>query len=384
MIFGPDSSKALPAVMSGVGSRILIVTGVSSFKNMPLRDILCREMKNSSINYFELEVGGEPTTDFIDENASYYREKNINAVVSIGGGSVIDAGKAISGMIPQDGPVTCYLEGVGIKKHNGIKVPFIAVPTTAGTGSEATKNAVLTKHGPGGYKKSLRHDNLVPDVAVIDPVLTIGCPPDITAACGMDALTQLIESFLSAQSSFLTDTLSLKGISLHAGRALFHSCTDKVSDILTRSDLAYAAYLSGVVLANAGLGAVHGLAGVIGGVFDIPHGIICASLLSKVTDYNIEKLSSAKENIALEKYSRAGYALTGQEPSDIKTGCSILMEYLREMTESLNIQGIQDFKFNKDEIDFISEKADNKNNPVNLTPEDFHNILSGISYTVAD
>ncbi len=377
VVFGAGSSSRLAGIIDGIGDNILIITGVSSFKKSPFRDALYKDLGKRNIIYSELEVSGEPTTDFIDEAAEYYRKRNINAVVSIGGGSVIDAGKAVSGMIPQTGNVADYIAGTNPKKHNGVKVPFMAVPTTAGTGSEATKNSVLTKPGPGGWKKSLHHDNLVPDIAIIDPALTLSCPPEISAACGMDALTQLIESFVSSESSFLSDALALKGISMHGGKTLIHACTDKSYDILVRSNLAYAAFLSGTALANAGLGPVHGLAGVIGGSFDIPHGTICAVLLSRVTDYNIEKLFSAGDNQALEKYARAGFILSGQQSIDIKAGCSLLSEYLKETAESLNIPEIGDLGLKKGDIDNMAEKAENKNNPVSLTVDDFKNILLG-------
>jgi alcohol dehydrogenase class IV len=380
VVFGPGSTAKLPEIIAGMGDNILILTGVSSFKKSVLRDNLYKDLEKRSVKYFEIEVGGEPTTSIVDESADYYRKRIVNTVVSIGGGSVLDAGKAVSGMIPQQGSVVDYIEGA--KRHNGVKVPFIAVPTTSGTGSEATKNAVLTRpaaNGLEGFKKSLRHDNLVPDVALIDPLLTIECPPEITAACGMDALTQLIESFVSAESSFLSDAFALKGLELHAGKALFQACTDRPDDINIRSGLAYAAYLSGSSLANAGLGAVHGLAGIIGGAFEIPHGTICASLLSKVTEYNIGKLFSGSDHASsrgLEKYSAAGFTLSGRTPSDIKTGCLLLINYLNELTSSLNIPEISDFRLKKNDIEFIAGKAENKNNPVRLGRDDFLKILS--------
>lgn len=377
VVFGRGSVALLPEIIAGMGDNILILTGISSFKRSPLRDNLFKDLEKRCIKYFEIEVGGEPTTGIVDESADYYRKRIVNAVVSIGGGSVLDAGKAVSGMIPQQGSVIDYIEGV--KRHNGVKVPFIAVPTTSGTGSEATKNAVLTKpaaNGLEGFKKSLRHDNLVPDVAVIDPLLTVGCPPEITAACGMDALTQLIESFVSEEASFLSDAFALKGLEMHAGNALFHACTDRPDDINIRTGLAYAAYLSGSSLANAGLGAVHGLAGIIGGAFEIPHGTICASLLSKVTEYNIGKLLSGGETNGLSKYSTAGFTLSGRTATDIKTGCLLLINYLNDMTSRLNIPEISDFRLKKSDIEFIAGKAENKNNPVRLGKDDFLKILS--------
>jgi alcohol dehydrogenase class IV len=360
-----------------MGYNILIITGTSSFRSSKYWDVLFGGLDKRGINHFELEVGGEPTTDLIDEFSDYYRKRNINAIISIGGGSVIDAGKAISAMIPQKGKVAEYITGPDEKSLNGVKVPFIAVPTTAGTGSESTKNAVLTRPGKGGYKKSLRHDSLIPDIAVIDPELTLSCPPEITAACGLDALTQLLESYVSVESSFLTDALALQGIALHCGMALVNACMEKASDIFLRSNLSYAAYLSGAALANAGLGSVHGLAGAIGGSFEIPHGTICAALLEPVTALNIEKLFSAGDKKTIGKYSRAGCAISGRFAPDYKAGCSYLIEYLHDINEKLNIPGPDDFGLNKNDIDLISGQADNKNSPVKLTVDDFISILSG-------
>ena len=193
-------------------------------------------------------------------------DRGIDVVLSTGGGSVIDAGKAVSAMLRVEGSVAEYLEDVGTRKHPGTKVPFVAVPTTAGTGCEATRNAVLSRVGPDGFKKSLRHDNFLPDAAVVDPVLTLSCPPDITAACGLDALTQLLESFVSTKASVLTDVLALSGLE-HIGNSLVPACTNSGQDIDMRANLSYAALMSGITLTSAGLGTVHGFASSIGGLF---------------------------------------------------------------------------------------------------------------------
>ena len=163
-----------------------------------------------NIKFQKVVVNSEPSPELVDETVQKYSAEKIDVVVSIGGGSVIDAGKAISAMLNTSGSVREYLEVVGNKEHPGTKVPFIAVPTTSGTGSEATKNAVISKLGKDGFKRSLRHDNLVPDVALIDPELTLNCPPDITAAAGMDCFTQLAEAYLSGKSNDYTDALATR------------------------------------------------------------------------------------------------------------------------------------------------------------------------------
>ena len=184
----------------------------------------------------------------------------------------MDAGKSISAMLTKTESIKEYLEGIGTKKHDGKKMPFVAVPTTSGTGSEATKNAVISEIGGRGFKKSLRHDNFVPDSVVIDPRLMISCPQNVTAASGMDVFSQLIEGYLSTNSSPMTDALALSGLRyIKEGLLKSYETGD---DIDARGKVAYASYLSGVVLANAGLGTVHGFASPIGGYFDIPHGVV--------------------------------------------------------------------------------------------------------------
>ena len=238
-------------------------------------------------------------------------------VVSIGGGSVIDAGKALSAMLPLDEPVKEYLEGVGTRKHPGTKIPFIAVPTTAGTGSETTGNSVLSETGPEGYKRSLRHENFIPDIALVDPELTLSCTSLQTAISGMDAFTQLLESFLSTRCNNLTDALALEGI-LHVRNSL-KTAVSAGDDPEARAGMSYASMLSGIAITNAGLGLVHGFASSIGGRKDIPHGVICGTLMGIVNRAIIERLlKEGKDPAALEKYIRLGKLLSGtDERSDV-------------------------------------------------------------------
>ena len=281
--FGAGTKSEIPGLAESIGKRILLVTGGKSFPASNHWTALAAAFQERSLDWYHISVKGEPSPELVDSAVSEYRPKNIKTVVAIGGGSVIDAGKAISAMLTHTGSVFDYLEGVGTgKKHDGRKVPFIAVPTTAGTGSEATKNAVLSRVGPQGFKKSLRHDNFVPDHAVVDPELSLSCPADITASCGMDAFTQLLESYVSLKSTPLTDSLALSGMEQVSGH-LIPVCTTGASALPNRTAMAYGALLSGITLANAGLGIVHGLAATIGGLYTIPHGVICGVLAEQVT-----------------------------------------------------------------------------------------------------
>jgi alcohol dehydrogenase class IV len=265
---------------------------------------------------------------------------------------------------------------VGTAQHNGEKIPLIAVPTTSGTGSEATKNAVLSRTGDDGFKKSLRHDNFVPDVVVLDPKLTVSCPAHITAACGMDAFTQLLESYVSTDASPMTDALAFSGLE-HVARFLVPASTDRAKDLDVRGGMAYAALMSGITLANAGLGVVHGVASPIGGFFNIPHGVVCGTLIGEATSATIRKLvqEHGSTHPALRKYSRVGVLLCGAAEEDTQRGCESLVSKVNEWTEILNIPRLGDYGVRESDLDRIIAGSGNKNNPVQLGPKEIREIL---------
>jgi alcohol dehydrogenase class IV len=305
--------------------------------------------------------------------------RNIDAVVAIGGGSVIDAGKAVSAMLKADGPVTDYLEDVGTKQHSGLKIPFIAVPTTAGTGSEATANAVLSKPGLEGFKKSLRHVNFTPDVAIIDPELMLGCPPDVTAACGMDAFTHLLESYVSTKASPMTDALAESGMA-HVRDNLVPACSTLAKDLDTRGAMAYAALLSGITLANAGLGVVHGMASSIGGHFAISHGVICGNLVGSATRATIQKLFTVDpKHPSLEKYACAGYLLAGKHFNTIENGCDLLLHTIDTWTRKLELPSLANFGLTEADIDALIAGSSNKNNPAKLDKDEIREIYENVA-----
>jgi len=375
--FGAGTFSRLADLIARRGGNVLLVTGKRSLEVGGRKDMLLDALREKGVTVFHVSVTGEPTPELVDETAARYRGFGIEVVCAVGGGSVIDAGKAVSAMLPKEGDsVSDYLEGVGTETHDGVKVPFIAAPTTAGTGSEATKNAVLSRVGPRGFKKSLRHDNLVPDTAVIDPELTLSCPEPVTTASGMDAFCQLLEAYVSVKATPMTDALALSGLE-YASRNLLPACTDGAGDLHVRTGMSYAALLSGVALANAGLGIVHGLASAIGGLFDIPHGVICGTLLAPAVRTTIERLRGLGEegDLFLEKYARVGATVTGGGGRGTAWCCDALAAELERWAELLDLPFLGDYGVSEADVENILDGTANKNNPVELGREDIRRIV---------
>ena len=375
--FGPGSVSELADILSNYGTSVLILTGASSLARSGKKRKLEEDFAEKGLDAVFMTVRSEPSPELVDNAVLRFRRRFIDVVCAIGGGSVIDAGKAVSAMLPSGDLVSDYLEGVGTGAvHDGRKTPFVAVPTTAGTGSEATKNAVLSHVGRGGFKKSLRHDNFVPDIAVIDPELAVDCPRSVTAASGMDALCQLIESFVSIKANPLSDTLAISGIE-HASNGLVPACTTGSDNVDARGDMAYAAFLSGVTLANAGLGVVHGFASSVGGMRAIPHGVICGTLLAEATAVTIEKLRTqgAAGKPFLDKYARAGRLLSGGAAHENKDDCDRLVDILRGLTDELDMPRLGDYGITAFNVKAILDKTSAKNNPGGLDREDMRRIL---------
>lgn len=373
--FGTGQISSLPGILKTKGDTVLVLTGANSFRTnkdiMHVIEVLHQQDHTLLLD----QVSNEPSPADVDRITGICRSEGVDAVVAIGGGSVLDAGKAVSAMLPLEGSVRTYLEGVGTKAHPGVKKYFVAVPTTSGTGSEATANAVISETGEKGFKRSLRHENLVPDAAIVDPQLVVGCPPNITAASGMDAFTQLLESYLSVKSGDLMETLAVEGmasVSQYLQRAY-----EQGDDLEARSHMAYAALLSGITLANAGLGLVHGFASVIGGLYRIPHGIICGRLMGPVNRHNVRKLlQEGNHNTALEKYAALGAMFyTGRAKSrDWYAG--YVADYIEGLIAKLSLPGLGSFGLQKTDLEKIAGIAGHKENPVRFSHTELVGMLT--------
>lgn len=353
--------------------KLLLMTGGSSFIGSAYYGDLMEGLGKARIKVAEARVAHEPSPGLVDEITSLGRSEGIDRVLAIGGGSVLDAGKAVSAMILAEGSVTDYLEDMGTKKHSGNKIPFIAVPTTSGTGSEATKNAVLSKVGEDGYKKSLRHDRFVPDYALLDPRLSLNCPERVTAASGMDALNQLIEGYMSVKGSPLTEALALEGME-NIFSALERLCLEEPGNVELRGRMAYGAYLSGIVLANTGLGYVHGFAGVIGGMLDIPHGVVCGKLNAALFEEVVRRVMEKPQSEAFHKIMKLSSRVF---PHDSGTGSKVfaLIERLYSMEEKLPLPPFSSYGADKALLKKAALLTPGKECPVSIDSETLIRIV---------
>jgi len=376
LMLGENILLRLPGILKERGyAKTALITGGSSYTASSYRLKFERELQNAGIAARRFSVSGEPSPEIVDGIRDTCADTGIFSVISIGGGSVIDTGKAVAAMLKHPGSVKDYLEGVGRKKPSGSRVPFTAVPATSGTGSEATRNAVMSETGTEGYKKSLRHEGFVPDIAVLDPVVSSSCPPDISAAAGMDAITQLLEAYVSTGASPFTDALAIDGLR-RAAWALPRVVLDG-SNLKARIQMAYAAYLSGIVLANAGLGIVHGAASPAGALRVIPHGVVCGTLLPSATEeiVGLLRAGGAETEKILKKYSAAAAAVTGTDAGGHTANCERLVEQLYEWVEKFNIPRLSDYGFSGEDLRNISMKSSLKGTPVKLSREQIYQIM---------
>lgn len=322
---------------------------------------------NRFVDHFT--VSGEPSPDLVDHIVKQCKP-NSQVVVGIGGGSVLDAAKAIAGLIPSQTSVMDYLEGVGLGKPFDVETcPFIAVPTTAGTGSETTKNAVLSRIGE--FKKSFRDNQLLAKEAWLDPELLKSCPTKILYSTGMDAFTQLLESYTTLKPNPITDALAWQGMTLFKGAFEDINSDDSARQQQGYSNLMLAASLSGTTLANAGLGAVHGLAGPIGAFFEAPHGIVCAKLLEPITRLNIETIQQEGNNpTIIAKYQKIGQLFNPELSAN--EAIPGLLKTLKAYAETYTPQGLAEFGLSMESISPVIKNCRSGSmlgNPVTLTDE---------------
>ena len=363
ILFGPGRFNDVPEIVRQYGQRLLIITGKRHDRFEYLADML----SGRQLQISHYAVHGEPTTDIIMDASRQARYKECDCIIGVGGGSVIDAGKAVAAMLTNDGDIMDYLEVIGLGRPlQNAAMPYIAIPTTAGTGAEVTKNAVLrsTEHR---VKVSMRHVSMIPKAAVIDPELMCSMPPSVTATTGMDALTQLIEAFISRKANPMTDALCREGIK-RAVRSL-KQAYDQGSDLQAREDMAIASLLSGIALANAGLGAVHGFAGPIGGLFSAPHGAICARLLPYVLDTNTQCMPQNEKLVALAQ-------LVTQQPDASPADA---MTMIADLGTHMHIPPLSTYGISEQDFPEIIQKSkvssSMKGNPVTLSDTQLEDIL---------
>jgi alcohol dehydrogenase class IV len=367
ILAGPGRAAELPAVLSGLGTRVLVCTGANPARHAGL-------LSGIGMPAAVFAVPGEPTVDVARAGAAAAREHGADVIAAVGGGSVIDTGKAVAMLLGNGGDPLDYLEVIGSgRKITQPAAPCVAVPTTAGTGAEATANAVLASPAHG-IKASLRSPLMIPRVALVDPQLTVSCPPQVTAASGMDALTQCLEPYVSSWATPLTDGLAREG--LRRAAAGLRAAYADGSDLTARADMAVCSLLGGMALANAKLGAVHGIAGVIGGMSAVPHGVACAALLAPVVEANVRALRSGQAgHPVLDRYADAAQVLTQNPSAAVEDG----LAWIRQTVALLGIPRLGRFKISPADAGVVAAKAaassSMRGNPVALSEDDLRAVL---------
>lgn len=372
IVFGCGTRHTLARRVAGWGGRALWVTGSDPSRS---RDLL-QALTDAGVAVATVSISGEPTVEGIARHVARAREHSPDFVVAVGGGSTIDAAKAVAALAVNEGDPLTYLEVIG----GGIPLPrpalpVAALPTTAGAGAEVTRNAVL-KSEAQRVKVSLRHVSMIPRLALVDPELTLSLPPQITADCGLDALTQVIEPFLSRDANPLTDALCREGMR-RAARSLRRAFADG-SDLDARSDLAFAALCGGIALANAKLGAAHGFAGPLGGMFDAPHGALCARLLPGVIEANVlalAELRTATAEASIARFVEVARILTDDDTATVDAGTT----WIRSLSRDLGVRGLAAYGMTERDIDTIvpmaARASSMKGNPVPLPETTLASIL---------
>lgn len=363
VVFGPGTGSQAAAAAASLGSRALVVTGADPRRAASAGAHAVGE---------PWPVVGEPTAQAIADGVAFARARGCDVVVAIGGGSVIDTGKAIAALLTNAGELLDYLEVVGRGRVlANAAAPVVAVPTTAGTGSEVTRNSVITAEG---VKVSLRSPGMLPRVALVDPLLTLSLPPELTADCGLDALTQCLEPLVCNRAGPLTDGLAREGL-MRAARSLRRAVSHG-DDVAARTDMCVASLCGGMALANAALGAVHGFAGPIGGMFPAPHGAVCARLLPEVMAVNVAALRARAPNSeALGRYAEIARILLGDAAATIEDG----IRWVREVVTELGVRTLESYGVTAADLPELVRRGQRassmKGNPIALTEEELLAVL---------
>jgi alcohol dehydrogenase class IV len=371
ILFGPGVVREVAPAAKGMGRRALLAIGCPAESAALLLEALKRE----GIGCISLAVHAEPSVAFVRQGVELARVERRDLVIACGGGSAIDAGKAIAALLANGGEPEDYLEVIGEGQPlRHPSVPFIAVPTTAGTGTEVTRNAVLAAR-EHRIKVSMRSPLMLPRLAVVDPELTLELPPAITAGTGLDALTQLIEPYVSIRANPLTDGFCLEGMRRvsRSLRRAYHCA----HDITAREDMSLASLLGGLALANAGLGVVHGFAAPLGGMFDAPHGALCAALLPHAMAINIRACRArAPGSETLGRYETVARLLTGEPGAAAEEG----IEWVRQLCRELQIPPLSSYGIQECHVPTLVEGASRasstKGNPIALTPDELRELLT--------
>ncbi|MFC1592195.1 iron-containing alcohol dehydrogenase [Thermodesulfobacteriota bacterium] len=370
IVFGPGSAAKLKDSLSGLGSRGLVITG----KSARHAETVLEQLDAAGIAGHTCSVAGEPTIETVTETARIARDAGCDLVIGVGGGSVIDTAKAVAALLTNPGELMDYLEVIGRGRPIARSpAACIALPTTAGTGAEVARNAVITAEQQR-VKVSMRSPLMLPRLAIVDPELTLSLPPDITASTGLDALTQLLEALVSKKATPLTDGICREGLR-RAAFSLPRACEDG-SDLSARTDMSLASLFGGLALANAGLGAVHGFAGPLGGMYRAPHGMLCARLLPFVMATNVAALQArAPDNPGLVRFDEIARILTGNPAASAPDGVA----WIRDLCGALTVPALAQFGVSPDDFDTIVEKAGKassmKGNPLELTRKELAAIL---------
>ena len=370
LIFGQGTIQEVAPLVAKMGYRAFVITGHTVARATPLLE----QLKKQGTESVTFNVPGEPTTTMAFTGAQKAREAKSDLVIGIGGGSVLDTGKAVAALLTNTGDLADYLEVIGGGQELANNpAPYIAIPTTAGTGTEVTRNAVLIS--PEHHVKvSMRSPLMLPRVAVVDPALTFSMPPAVTASTGLDAITQLMEAYVSNRANPLADGICREGLK-RAARSLLRAY-EHGSNTAVREDMSLASLFGGLALANAGLGAVHGFAAPLGGMFSAPHGTICARLTAYVMEANVEALQSrAPTSPALTRYDEVAQILTGSATARAVDG----ILWMQELCAALKVPPLAEFRLKEADLPNVvarSKRASSmKGNPIELTDRELAEIL---------